>query len=198
MTHDTTHTVRTTIETKRPIVPDKHTCKPLSERWPNYHDHVNRESMIDLSLQTIYADRACPACAAYHRALTPADIEECRECLRLAPEVAAWAEREDVIETGRNLEPETFDTETRVARPGKYQGAGDLPLVVALDIINSHGFADDNTGETAMGGSYAWRVNRFVGIEDSQGFVSIEEYPTEREATARLRDFDVPAEDDEP
>lgn len=106
------------------------------------------------------------------------------------------AERERVIETARNLDPESFDIETRAARPGKYEGASDLQLVVALDTINGHGFADDCTGEAAVSG-YAWRVNRFVGIENSQGFVSAEEHPTARHAAERLRDFDVPTEDEE-
>jgi hypothetical protein len=104
--------------------------------------------------------------------------------------------REQVIETGRNLEPETFDAEACAARPGKYQGADDLALVVALDIINGHGGADENTGDAAITG-YAWRVDRFIGIENSQGFVTAEEYPTTAQAVERLRDFDVPAEDEE-
>jgi hypothetical protein len=182
--------------TERPVFPSEHTCKPLSDRWLNYYDHVNKDSLIDASLRTIYADMACPACAAYQRTLKPADIEECREYLRRAPEVAAWAEHEHVIETGRNLEPETFDGQACAARAGKYQGADDLALVVALDIINGHGFADENTGDVAMNG-YAWRVDRFIGIENSQGFVIAEEYPTAVQAIERLHDFDVPAEDAE-
>ncbi len=106
------------------------------------------------------------------------------------------AEREHVIETARNLDPEAFDTDTREAHPGKYECASDLPLVVALDIINGHGFADESTGDAAMSG-YAWRVSRFVGIEDSQGFIDTETYPTDRQAVERLRDFDVPTEDEE-
>ena len=106
------------------------------------------------------------------------------------------AERERVIATARNLDPESFDTDTREARPGKYEGASDLLLVVALDVINGHGFADESTGDVAMSG-YAWRVNRFVGIEDSQGFIRAEDWPTARQAAGRLRDFDVPTEDEE-
>ncbi len=109
---------------------------------------------------------------------------------------ARRAEREHVIETARKLDPQTFDIDTRLGQPGKYEGASDLQLVVALDIINGHGFADESAGEATMSG-YAWRVNRFVGIEDSQGFIRSEEWPTARQATERLRDFDVPAEGEE-
>jgi hypothetical protein len=109
---------------------------------------------------------------------------------------ARRAERERVIETARKLDPHTFDIDTRLGQPGKYEGASDLQLVVALDIINGHGFADESAGEATTSG-YAWRVNRFVGIEDSQGFIRSEEWPTARQATERLRDFDVPAEDEE-
>jgi hypothetical protein len=109
---------------------------------------------------------------------------------------ARRAERERVIETARSLDPQTFDIDTRLAQPGKYEGASDLQFVVALDITNGHGFTDERTGEAAVNG-YAWRVNRFVGIEDSQGFVSAEEHPTARHAAARLRDFDVPNDDEE-
>jgi hypothetical protein len=108
---------------------------------------------------------------------------------------ARQAEREHVVKTARNLDPQTFDIDTRLGQPGKYEGASDLQLVVALDIINGHGFADESTGETAISG-YAWRINRFVGVEDSQGFIRAEEWPTAREATERLRDFDLPAEDE--
>jgi hypothetical protein len=110
--------------------------------------------------------------------------------------VTRRAECEHVIETARSLDPQTFDIDTRLAQPGKYEGASDLQLVVALDIINGHGFADERTGEAAVSG-YAWRVNRFVGIEDSQGFISAEEHPTARHAAARLREFDVPVDDEE-
>lgn len=103
---------------------------------------------------------------------------------------ARRAEREHVIKTARDLDPEGFDANTREARPGKYEGASDLQLVVALDIINGHGFAAENTGDAAISG-YAWRVNRFVGIEDSQGFVTAEEWPTPRHARERLRDLDA-------
>lgn len=106
------------------------------------------------------------------------------------------AEREHVIQTARNVDPESFDTDTREARPGKYEGESDLRLVVALDILNGHGLADESAGDVAMSG-YAWRVNRFVGIEDSQGFVRAEDWPTARQAAGRLRDFYVPTEDEE-
>lgn len=103
---------------------------------------------------------------------------------------ARRAEREHVIDTARDLDPEAFDADTREARPGKYQGASNLRLVVALDIINGQGFADASTGNAALSG-YAWRVNRFVGIEDAQGFVTAEEWPIPRLAEERLREFDV-------
>ncbi len=106
------------------------------------------------------------------------------------------AEREAVIEIARGLDPASFDTDAHVARPGKYEGASDLQLVVALDIINGHGFADESAGEVAMRG-YAWRVGRFVGIESTQGFIGAEEYPTEGHAADRLRDFDVACEEEE-
>jgi hypothetical protein len=118
---------------------------------------------------------------------------------RQAAEVAGTgrAERGKVIETARRLDPDTFDIDTRLAtHPGKYEGASDLQLAVALDIINGHGFADESTGDTAING-YAWRVSYFVGIEDSQGFVSAEEHSTIRHAVDRLRTFDVSAENDE-
>jgi hypothetical protein len=119
------------------------------------------------------------------RVITDANEEVLRGVL-----AARRAEREHVIKTARDLDPEGFNADTHEARPGKYQGAGDLQLVVALDIINGHGFADENTGDAAASG-YAWRVNRFVGIEDSQGFVTAEEWPTPRHAEERLRDFDA-------
>lgn len=106
------------------------------------------------------------------------------------------AEREHVIQTARSLDPESFDTNTREARPGKYEGASDLRLAVALDILNGQGLANESSGDVAISG-YAWRVNRFVGIEDSQGFVRAEDWPTARQAAGRLRDFDVPTEDEE-
>jgi hypothetical protein len=104
--------------------------------------------------------------------------------------VARRAEREHVIKTARDLDPEGFDADTRQAHPGKFEGASDLQLVVALDVLNGYGLADENTGNTAFKG-YAWRVNRFVGIEDSQGFVTAEEWPIPRLAKDRLRDFDT-------
>jgi hypothetical protein len=104
---------------------------------------------------------------------------------------ARRAEREDVIETARKLDPHAFDIDTRWGQPGKYEGASDIQLAVSLDIINGHGFAEDSTGEAAIKG-YAWRVNRFVGIEDSQGFVMAEDWPTAQQAKERLRDFDAP------
>jgi hypothetical protein len=106
------------------------------------------------------------------------------------------AEREAIIEIARRLDPAGFDTDAHVARPGKYEGAIDLQLVVALDIINGHGFADENAGEVALSG-YAWRVGRFVGIESGQGFIGAEEYPTEGRAADRLHDFDVACEEEE-
>jgi hypothetical protein len=105
------------------------------------------------------------------------------------------AEREQIIEIARNLDSETFDLESYRARPGKYQSALDLPLIVALDIINGHGVADETTGQAGTRG-YAWRVRHFVGIEDSQGFLDSEEWPTAQKAAERLRDFDLPTHDD--
>jgi hypothetical protein len=104
-------------------------------------------------------------------------------------------EREQLIETARKLDPQVFETDIGATDPGKYQGASDL-LVVALDIINEHGLADECKGDTAVSG-YAWRVRRFVGIEDSQGFVTAEEYPTDRQAIERLRAFNVSTKDEE-
>jgi len=105
-------------------------------------------------------------------------------------------EREAVIETARTLDGEAFDTHAHVASPGKYECAQDLPLVVALDIINDHGLAGESAGEVAMT-SYAWRFGRFVAIEDAQGFVDVEVHPTEGHAADRLRDFTVSSEDEE-
>jgi Winged helix-turn helix len=104
-------------------------------------------------------------------------------------------EREQVIETARKLDPQVFQTDIRDARPGKYEGESDL-LVVALDIVHSHGLADETKGDAATSG-YAWRIRRFVGIEDPQGFITAEEYPTNRLAIERLRDFNVATEDEE-
>ena len=109
----------------------------------------------------------------------------------------ALTEREQVIDTARKLDPMTFDIDTRLAtHPGKYEGASDLPLAVALNIIDDHGIPDEIRGDAAVRG-YAWRVNRFVGVVDLQGFVHSEEYPTLERAIERLRDFDAPHGDED-
>lgn len=115
---------------------------------------------------------------------------------RTCPKSTALTEREQVIDKAREIDPMTFDIDTRLAtHPGKYEGATDLALAVALDIIDEHGMPDEISGDAATCG-YASRVNRFVGIVDPQGFVYSEEYSTLEEATERMRDFDVPGDRD--
>ncbi|MGH2854173.1 MAG: hypothetical protein ACRDLF_08280 [Solirubrobacteraceae bacterium] len=111
---------------------------------------------------------------------------------RTCPKSKALTEREQVIDTARTLDPMTFDIDTRLAtHPGKYEGASDLPLAVALNIIDEHGLPDEIRGDAATRG-YAWRVKRFVGVVDLQGFVHSEEYPTLERAIERLQDFGGP------
>lgn len=107
-------------------------------------------------------------------------------------------ERDQIIADAERLDARSFAADANAARPGKYKGADDLALVVALDIITGHGAADETAGETdALG--FAARVGRFVAVTDSAGFVTAYTYDTESAAEQATQGYDItPDGDGEP
>jgi hypothetical protein len=94
-------------------------------------------------------------------------------------------ERASILATARELDSATLDAEACAAGPGRYEGASDLALVVALDILSGHGCADDQAGSTEYGLHLA-RFGRYVLAGDGQGFVYVETYDDESAAQAEL------------
>jgi hypothetical protein len=99
--------------------------------------------------------------------------------------------REELIEQARALDQATFDAEACAAGPGRYEGAADLALTVAVDIIALHGFADDQGGTTEFGGRHGARVGRYVLWTDAQGFRTLEEFDSGEAASVALEDADA-------
>lgn len=95
-------------------------------------------------------------------------------------------ERATVIALARRLDSASLDAEACAAGPGRYEGADDLALVVALDIIGMHGAADDSAGSVDETGRHLSRFGRFVLEHDSHGFVSVETFATDDRAQAEL------------
>lgn len=105
-------------------------------------------------------------------------------------------DRAEIIESARNLDAATFDSESCAVGPGRYQGTDDLSLVVALDIISGHGFADQTAGDTETTGHYA-RVGRFVLTTDSAGFVDSLTFESDGDAADYLDEIDEMFSDDD-
>jgi hypothetical protein len=94
-------------------------------------------------------------------------------------------ERASILATARELDSATLDAEACAAGPGRYEGASDLALVVALDILAGHGCADDQAGSTEYGLHLA-RFGRYVLSTDDRGFVYVEAYDDEMAAQTAL------------
>jgi hypothetical protein len=110
-----------------------------------------------------------------------------------ADELDAWiasALRADVIKTALEIEPECLEG---IDGPGKFEGT-DSELAAAMHAISMVSGEDDRAGDVESTGA-AWRVDRFVAVENSQGFVSAEGYRSVPDAETALRAFDEP--DDE-
>jgi hypothetical protein len=95
-------------------------------------------------------------------------------------------ERASIIALARRLSnPGEFDAETSYNGPGRFEGADDRALVVSLDILSSHGYADDQAGSTEYG-LYLERFGRHVLAHDDRGFVVAYRMDTEELAQAEL------------
>lgn len=94
-------------------------------------------------------------------------------------------EREQIIARARELDAATLDAEACAAGPGKFEGANDLELTVAVYIIAGHGFQDEQAGSVEYGLN-GQRVGSYVLWEDDRGFVTLCSYKTERAAEQAL------------
>lgn len=95
--------------------------------------------------------------------------------------------REHVIEVACTLDRATFEAESCAAGPGRYEGAWDLSLLVAVDIMAMHGAADEQGGSTETG-RHGARVHRWVVWTDGEGFRTLEEFATVEAAREAIAD----------
>lgn len=109
---------------------------------------------------------------------------------------AAISDRDEIIATARDLDAATMDAETCTAGPGRYEGASDLELLVACDVIAMHGFADATAGSVEYG-RYGARIGRYVVWTDDRGFVSLETFETASGAQDALDAEDTAQEQDD-
>lgn len=107
----------------------------------------------------------------------------------------ADALRAEVIKTALEIEPKCLDG---IDGPGKFEGT-DRQLAAAMCAIAGVSGEDERAGDVESGGA-AWRVDRFVAVEDSQGFVSVEGFRSVPDAEKHAQSFepDDGDEDDEP
>lgn len=87
-------------------------------------------------------------------------------------------DRTALLATARDLEP---NADFEHFGPGRFDGASDKPLTQAMDIIASHGFADDEYGSVDES-LYVARIGRFLYSQDDQGFCDCADHDTEAEA----------------
>lgn len=90
----------------------------------------------------------------------------------------------------------TWEEVSSAPAPGKYQGNPDKdrPLVIALDAMILNGF-DSESCYPAEGESIV-RVDRWLVMSDSQGFVSVVEYVTQDDAMLALQGYREACADD--
>jgi hypothetical protein len=105
------------------------------------------------------------------------------------------AERTAIIDLARGLDPMLGDTLGDPPYVGKYEGT-DALLTVAMSAIQGHGVADEQCGSVDEIGC-AWRLGRFVAVEDSQGFVGTTYFAETSEAEKYAQSFELPSDDDD-
>ena len=108
----------------------------------------------------------------------------------------AW-DRAEIISEAIKLDSEQFDSETCAARPGKYEGANDLALVVALDMVEP----DETAGNVEYGEGHFQRYGQhFILITDNLGFCTAEILEYEKSTLDRMSEaeaFSIGLKDDE-
>lgn len=57
-------------------------------------------------------------------------------------------------------------------------------ICYALNILLGSGYADEQCGSTEYGDNHYARIDRWILITKSGGFMSVDEHPTEEEAVA--------------
>lgn len=102
------------------------------------------------------------------------------------PAQAIDDERTKVITQAYEIDADAMSED--VFGPGKFSGASDPQLALAMSVINLNGMADEAEGSTGYMG-YAWRVGKFVAVEDTQGFVTVEAYKASAIANNPLANF---------
>lgn len=120
--------------------------------------------------------------------------------------IALWwrevrrTDRDEVLQRAREelagsqgIEPSDVDLTSE--GPGRYEGADDVELAVALDVLGLVGSFDEQVGEVDTIGHHG-RIGRFVLVTDSAGFQVVTTYETEAEAVAYLASL-VEADEDE-
>jgi hypothetical protein len=115
-----------------------------------------------------------------------------------ATEYSSDRDRNALVAAAEAVDLATMEADACAAGPGRYEGASDLSLVVALDILASQGGADEEAGEADVLG-HAARFGRFILHTDSQGFREARVFTDESRAQAAMEDYvpDVePSEDD--
>lgn len=110
------------------------------------------------------------------------EIDLSHEVMKRAPEITV---RDDIIADARKLDP---DLDRNVpSGPGSYEGIaeGSRLLAFAIETIGGHGFADAEGGSVEFW-LHGYRVANFILWTDDRGFHSLEEFPTDDSAQARL------------
>lgn len=97
----------------------------------------------------------------------------------------ASALRAEIIKTALEIDSGSLDG---IDGPGKFEGT-DRQLAAAMCAIAGVSGEDERAGDVESGGA-AWRVDRFVAVEDSQGFVSVEGFRSVPDAEKHAQSFE--------
>jgi hypothetical protein len=95
-------------------------------------------------------------------------------------------DRLELIEHAEKIDPEAMASEASAARPGRYEGADDLALVVALDILTGVGGEDESAGNVEFADGHAARFGRFILWTDNYGFKTAESFESVAAAESRV------------
>ncbi len=97
-------------------------------------------------------------------------------------------ERASIIADALHNSPNRADLEAEMSYngPGKFEGANDRALVVALYELSLSGGADDSAGSVDETGRHLARFGAYVLETSSQGFVSAWREDSETDAIALL------------
>lgn len=107
--------------------------------------------------------------------------------------VLAQHERREIIRQAIELDSAAYEESAFSERPGRYEASGDLPLVVAMAILDGVSGADDSAGSTDELG-YGARFGRYLLRIDSAGFHSVETFDSVAEASKALSELNLPDE----